>query len=183
MSELLVDFNDPESVGRAIPRAKALIQKAERQAALAGEEAARALERASDAELEIRRWKAVLQALERVNSGVDVEASPAPRHSSDEGGSKDQALRIVIAINGPTSIAEVAEHMSLFSRKTVSWALWKLADEGAIQRLGHGRYAPLDYVPGQPTTNYLTLPHGFPAPSKAQISRAVETALSATKTP
>jgi hypothetical protein len=71
--------------------------------------------------------------------------------------------------------------MSEFSRKTVSWALWKLADEGAIQRLGHGRYAPLRYVPGQPTTNYFQVPPGMPVPSQAQIMQAVEDANAAAK--
>jgi hypothetical protein len=70
--------------------------------------------------------------------------------------------------------------MPEFSRKTVSWALWKLADEGAIQRLGHGRYAPLRYVPGQPTTNYFNVPPGM-APSRAQFMQAVEEANAAAK--
>jgi hypothetical protein len=71
--------------------------------------------------------------------------------------------------------------MPEFSRKTVSWALWKLADEGAIQRLGHGRYAPLRYVPGQPTTNYYRVPPGMPMPSQATIMQAIEDANAAAK--
>jgi hypothetical protein len=54
--------------------------------------------------------------------------------------------------------------MQDFNRRTVSWALWKLADESAIQRIGHGRYAPIGYRPGQVTTNYLKAPAAFPAP-------------------
>jgi len=62
-------------------------------------------------------------------------------------------------------VADVAEHMPEVSRKTVSWALWKLASEGAIQKLKHGTYAPLDYTPGQPTTNYFEAAKlGMPAP-------------------
>ena len=105
---------------------------------------------------------------------------PSPPDGAEEG-SKDQALKVVITINGPTNIAEVAEHMPRFSRKTVSWALWKLADEGAIQRLEHGRYAPLGYVPGRPTTNYFHVPPGVPVPSHAQIAHEAEAALAATK--
>ncbi len=71
--------------------------------------------------------------------------------------------------------------MPEFNRKTVSWALWKLADEGAIQRLGHGRYAPRGYVPGQRTTNYFHAPPGAPVPSRAQIAYAAEAAVAEAK--
>ncbi len=104
---------------------------------------------------------------------------PSPPDASEEG-SRDQALKVVVIINGPTNIAEVAEHMPEFSRKTVSWALWKLADEGAIQRVAHGRYAPLRYVPGQPTTNYFHVPPGT-VPSEAQIMQAIDEANAAAK--
>jgi hypothetical protein len=176
MSELLVDFNDPASIADAIPQAEALIREAERHVAEAIEEATRARERASDAELAIQRLRAILLTLEQLNTS-DV---PPPSDGADEG-SKDQALKVVITINGPTSIAEVADHMPGFSPKTVSWALWKLADEGAIQRVGHGRYAPLDYVPGQPTMNYFRAPPGFPVPSRAQIAQAAEAAMAASR--
>jgi hypothetical protein len=170
MSDLVVDFTDPESIANAIPQAEALIHQAEQRVATATVEATRARERASDAELEMQRWRRVLLTLEQLRGDV-----PPPPDGTEEG-SKDQALKVVITINGPTNIAEVAEHMPRFSPKTVSWALWKLADEGAIQRLGHGRYAPLGYVPGQPTTDYLRVPQGFPVPSKAQLVQAAEAA-------
>lgn len=175
MSELVVDFNDPESIAHAIPQAEILIGRAEQRVATAVEQATQARERASDAELEIRRLRAVLLTLEQLSEGK----TPSPPDVSGEG-SRDQALEVVIIINGPTNIAEVAEHMPAFSPKTVSWALWKLADEGAIQRLGHGQYAPLDYVPGRPTTNYFNVPPGM-APSRAQIMQAIEKANAATK--
>jgi hypothetical protein len=173
MSELVVDFNDPESIADAIPLAEARISQAEQQVATAVEQATQARERASDAEVEMQRWRAVLLTLEQL-SRSDALSPPDGAE-----GSKDQALKVVITINGPTNIAEVAEHMTGFSRKTVSWALWKLADEGAIQRLGHGRYAPLGYVPGQPTTNYFHVPPGVAVPSQAQIAQAAEAAKAA----
>jgi hypothetical protein len=176
MPELVVDFNDQQSIAGAIPQAELLIRQAEQRAAMAVEEAAQAHERASDAEVEIQRLRAVLQTLERLDEGG---APPSP-HASEEG-SRNKALRVVIIINGPTTIAEVAEHMPEFSSKTVSWALWKLADEGAIQRLGHGRYAPLGYVPGQPTMNYFHVLPGMPAPDEAQIMHAIEEANAAAK--
>jgi hypothetical protein len=176
MPELVVDFNNPESIADAIPQAETLIRQAEQRVATAVEQARQAQQLASDAELEIQRLRAVLLTLERL-SGSDT---PPPPDASEEG-SRDQALKVVIIINGPTNIAEVAEHMPEFSRKTVSWALWKLADEGAIQRLGHGRYAPLGYVPGQPTTNYFNVPPGMPLPSQAQIMQAVQDANAAAK--
>ncbi len=176
MSDLVVDFNDPESIANAIPQAQALIRQAEKRAATAVQQAKQAQERASEAEIEMQRWRAVLLTLTQLSDG---DVSPPP--DSAEGGSKDQALKVVITINGPTNITEVAEHMPRFSRKTVSWALWKLADEGAIQRLEHGRYAPLSYVPGQPTTNYFHVPPGVPVPSQVQIAQAVEAAVAATK--
>jgi hypothetical protein len=180
MSELVVNFGDPASVQDAIPQAGALIEQAEARVASAKRDAAEALERASDAEVEIQRWRALLLTLEQLDRSTN-EPAPAPPDDVEAGNSKYRALWVVTAINGPTDIAEVAEHLTEFSRKTVSWALWKLADEGAIQRVGHGRYAPLDYLPGQPTTNYLKLPPGFPAPSHAQISHAVEEALAKAK--
>jgi hypothetical protein len=164
------------SIADAIPQAEALIREAEHRVATAIEETTRARERAGDAELAIQRLRTVLLTLERLS---ESEAPPAP--DAAEEGSKDQALRIVITINGPTNIAEVAKHMPGFSPKTVSWALWKLADEGAIQRVGHGRYAPLDYVPGRPTANYFQAPPGFPRPSRAQIDRAAEVAAAAAR--
>jgi hypothetical protein len=176
MSELRVDFNDPASIADAIPQAEALIREAEHRVAAAIEETTRARERASDAELAIKRLRAVLLTLEQLSSS---EIPPPP--DGAEEGSKDQALKIVITINGPTNIAEVAEHMPGFSPKTVSWALWKLADEGAIQRVAHGRYAPLGYVPGQPTMNYFQAPPGFPVPSRAQIAQAAEAAMAASR--
>lgn len=176
MTELLVDFNDPTSIAEAIPHAEALIREAEQQVAEANEEAASALKRASDAELEIQRLTTVLLTLKQLSSG-DI---PSPPDGAEEN-SKDQALKAVITINGPTDIAEVAEHMPEFSRKTVSWALWKLADEGTIQRLGHGRYAPRGYEPGQPTTYYSRLPPGFPLPSRAQIDQAAQAAVAAAR--
>jgi hypothetical protein len=176
MSELVVDFNDPESIAEAIPRAETLIRKAEQRVATAVAQATQARERASDAELEVQRLKAVLLSL-KLLSGSKAPSRP----DASEEGSRDQALKVVVIINGPTNIAEVAEHMPEFSRKTVSWALWKLADEGAIQRLGHGRYAPLRYVPGQPTTNFFHVPPGMPVPSEAQIMQAVEEANVAAK--
>jgi hypothetical protein len=176
MSELVVDFNDPESIADAIPQAEMLIRQAEQRVAAAVEQATQAHQRASDAELEIQRLRAVLLTLEQLSGA----SAPPPPDASEEG-SRDQALKVVIIINGPTNITEVAEHMPEFSRKTVSWALWKLADEGAIQRLGHGQYAPLRYVPGQPTTNYFHVPPGMPMPSQAQIMQAVEEANAAAK--
>jgi hypothetical protein len=176
MSDLVVDFNDPDSIASAIPQAEARTRQAAKRVATALQQAKQAHERAGEAEIEMQRWRAVLLTLTQLSEG---DVSPPPDSAGE--GSKDQALRIVITINGPTNIAEVAEHMPRFSRKTVSWALWKLADEGAIQRLEHGRYAPLDYVPGQPTTNYFHVPPGVPAPSQAQIAQAAEAAIAAAK--
>lgn len=176
MSDLVVDFNDPESIVHAIPQTKMLIHQAEQRVATAVEKATQARERASNAELEIQRLRAVLLTLEQLSGG---KASSPPDVSGE--GSRDRALEVVIIINGPTNIAEVAEHMPEFSPKTVSWALWKLADEGAIQRLGHGQYAPLRYVPGQPTTNYFNVPPGMPVPRRAQIMQAVDEANAAAK--
>jgi hypothetical protein len=176
MIELVVDFSDPESVADAIPQAEMLIRQAEERVATALARAREAYERASEEELEIQRLRAVLLTLEQLSGGI------APRSpDASEEGSRDQALKVVITINGPTNITEVAEHMPGFSRKTVSWALWKLADEGAIQRLGHGRYAPLGYVPGRPTTNYFNVPPGMPMPSQAQLMQAVEEANAAAR--
>jgi hypothetical protein len=176
MSEFIVDFNDPLSIAEAIPQAEALIRDAEHRVAAAVEEATRARERASDAELVIQHLRAVVQTLEQLS-----RSETPPPHDGVGEGSKDQALKIVITINGPTTIAEVAEHMPGLSPKTVSWALWKLADEGVIQRVGHGRYAPRGYAPGQPTVNYFQAPPGFPVPSRAQIAQAAEAALAAAR--
>jgi len=165
-----VDFADPGSISGAIPRAHELIREAEQRVAAAVEEAQQAYQRAGEAETEAQRLRAILTTLEQ------LDAETPPPDGEEQGTSKDRVLKIVIAINGPTNIAEVAEHMPEFSRKTVSWALWKLADEGVIQRLDHGRYAPTGYVPGRPTTNYLRLPPHFPSVSQAQIDQAAEEA-------
>lgn len=178
MAEFVVDFGDPESVAHGIPRAKELIDRAEQRVAEAMEEVNQAFARGSDAEVEAQRLRAILLTLER----LDAEPSLTPPDGIEEGSSKDQVLKVVTAINGPTDIAEVAEHIADFSRKTVSWALWKLADEGVIQRLGHGRYAPLGYVRGRPATNYTTLPPSFPTPSRAQLDQAADAAVAKART-
>lgn len=178
MSEMVVDFNDPDSIACAIPQAKERIRHAEERLLSARRAVDEAFERASDAEVEIQRLRAVLMTLEQLDAEPVLAA---PLEGSEAGSSKDQALRVVIAINGPTNVAEVAEHMTEFSRKTVSWALWKLAEEGVIERLGHGRYAPQGYAPGAPTTNYLRIPAGFPVPSRAQIDHAAQEAVAKAK--
>ena len=75
MTELVVDFNDPESIADAIPQAETLIGQAEQQVAAAVEQADEARERASDAELEIQRLRAVLLTLEQL-SGSSPPSPP-----------------------------------------------------------------------------------------------------------
>ncbi len=174
-----VDFSDPASIGRGIAEARGMIEQAKQRIVAARNEADLALARVSDAEVEIQQLRAILLTLEQ----LDVEAVPAPSDSAEADSSKLRALKVMIAINSPTNVAEVAEHMSEFSRNTVSWALWKLADEGVIVRLGHGRYAPPGHVPGSRTTNYLKVPPGFPVPSQAQIDHLAEEALAKAKRP
>jgi hypothetical protein len=175
MSELTVDFTDPESIAAAVPRAETLIHAAEKLVLKAAAEAAQARERAGRAEVDVQRWQTLLMTLERMSESYDNDRSGTlPTRDSDgeaPESSKERALIVITAINGPTNIAEVAEHMPQFSRKTVSWALWKLADEGAIQKLGHGRYAPVGYSPGQVTTNYFdAAKFNFPAPDVSQVA-------------
>lgn len=172
MTDMRIDFNDLNSVADAIPRARSLIRQAERRRDAARDESERARERASAAEIEMHRWNTLLITLESL---AQAQEDPfAPGNEADERSSTELALSVVITINGPTNIAEVAEHMPAFNRKTVGWALWKLAEEGVIQKLGHGRYAPLSYRPGQPTTNYYAAANlGMPTLGSAQIEQAV----------
>lgn len=170
MSEFTVDLQDPESIALALGRAQQLVEKAEEQYSAAMEELERAASREGEAKKKVERWRAMTLTLR--NAG-DIMAAASAEADLDGGidadidlSSKDRALQVVTAIGGPTNIAEVAEHMPQFNPKTVSWALWKLAEEDAIQKLGNGRYAPRGYtvapikipsLPGRPTGKTVLL--------------------------
>jgi hypothetical protein len=170
MSDFTVDLQDPESVEKALALAQNRMETAQTRHVAAVEDLERATAREKEATAEVERWRALAFTLQQ--AGQIMAAASAANELDDaeqsspelEMNSKALALQVITALNGATNIAEVAEHMPQFARKTVSWALWKLAEERAVVSLGNGRYAPLGYQPGVPTTNYLNLPPGFPAP-------------------
>jgi hypothetical protein len=147
MSEFTVDLQDPESVATALGRAQQRVEMAKNMHEAAVGELERAQRRERDAVAELERWRALAVSLQ--NAGEIMAAVNEPDAADADPSSKARALQVVTALGVPTNVAEVAEHMQQFNRKTVSWALWKLAQEGAIQRLGNGRYAPLGYTPSQ----------------------------------
>ena len=153
MTELIVDFGNPASIAEGIPKAEALLDVAEQRRTQAYNDALAAREREEEAEAEAHRFRQLLAILEQLSPELPGEVSADPNATES---SKQATLRVVTAINGPTSIGEVAEELPHFNRKTISWALWTLADEKAIQKLGHGRYAPLGYRPGMTTTDQRT---------------------------
>jgi hypothetical protein len=138
-----------------VPQAEALINDAEKHVLKAVAEAEFARQRASKAEVERQRWLTLLTTLQHLSDGYDGASVEADANGEGAESSTVRVLNVMTAINGPTNTAEVAEHMPEVNRKTVSWALWKLADDDLIQRIGHGRYAPNGYQPDRPTTNYV----------------------------
>jgi hypothetical protein len=180
MNELIINFGDPESIRAAIPqvakakqRAEERIEEAERELHAAAEKRRRAqadLDRTNQLDAFLRgTMRGPEDGIEVRPDGLDLPELP------EDASSKEVVLRVITLINGPATTASVATHMPEFSSKTVSWALWKLAEDGAIQKLKHGLYAPLGYVEGQPTTNYFEAAKlGLPVPSSQQISAAVE---------
>jgi hypothetical protein len=180
MDVLTIQFGDQQSMRAALPQIAELVANANQRLEEANEEAAAAANKRRDAERSLEQWVGTYNLLQ---SMLDPEPSvevPLPRELGldelpDDPSSKEVALRVVTIINGPATVATVAEHMPDFSRKTVSWALWKLAEEGAIQKLKHGEYAPLGYTPGQPTTNYYEAARlGMPVPSAPQLRELTE---------
>jgi hypothetical protein len=162
-------------IAKAVRRAEQRVDEADREIFAASEK-----RRCAQTELDrARELGAFLQnMLDRLEGppGADVrpEALDLPE-LPDDANSKEVVLRVVTLINGEATAADVAKHMPEFSAKTVNWALWKLADEGTVQKLKHGVYAPLGYTPGQPTTNYFEAAKlGLPVPSAPQVSAAVE---------
>jgi hypothetical protein len=128
------------------------MQAAEQRQAVAAAEVDRATAQEREATAEVERWRALAITLHKTG---EIMAAASVEDGADDGepdaesgmNSKAHALQIVETIGGPTNIAEVAEHMQQFNRKTVAWALWKLSEERAIVKLGNGRYAPLGYTP------------------------------------
>jgi hypothetical protein len=183
MPDLTINFGDPESMLAAIPEIAEAVRRAEQCVEEADRELLAASENRRRAQTELDRARelgAFLQnTLDRLEGprGADVRPNALDHlpELAEDASSKDVALRVVTLINGPASMADVAQHMPEFSTKTVSWALWKLADDGAIQKLKHGIYAPLDYVEGQPTTNYYEAARlGMPVPSARQVATTIE---------
>jgi hypothetical protein len=180
MSDFTVNLQDPESVDQALARARAFLLDAEKRHAAAEIELANAAAREKAVSGDVERWKALaftLQSAGNIMAAVQPQLDEAEANKAEaDPTSKDMALQVVTIINGPATIPEVAEHMPQFDRKTVSWALWKLAGEKVIQKVSNGLYAPRGYKVGTPTTNYFNAPPGFAAPSAAQINEAVATA-------
>jgi hypothetical protein len=174
MDDLQINFGDQESMRAAVPRVAVALQAAEQQLRDAEDEIVIAAEKRRRAERTIRQCKELTSVLAGMLEGpsdtaADVFAAVPElglEEMSDDPSSKELALRVITLINGEATVGEVAEHMPECTRKTVSWALWKLASEGSIQKLKHGIYAPNGYVPGQPTTNYFEATRlGMPTPS------------------
>ncbi len=174
MDDLQINFGDQESMRAAVPRVAVALQAAEQQLRDADDEIVIAAEKRRRAERAIRQCKELTSVLAGMLEGPSDTAAdvfaPVPElgleEMSDDPTSKELALRVITLINGEATVGEVAEHMPECTRKTVSWALWKLASEGSIQKLKHGTYAPNGYVPGQPTTNYFEAARlGMPTPS------------------
>jgi hypothetical protein len=157
MSDFTVDLQDPESVATALGRAQQRVEMAKNMHDAAVEELERAQRRERDATAELDRWRALAVTLQNAGEIMAAVASEPDAADADPS-SKARALQVVTALDGPTNVAEVAEHMQQFNRKTVGWALWKLAQEGAIQGLGNGRYAPTGYTrPGTALLDALAL--------------------------
>lgn len=180
-SPFTVDLENPESIGTALRHAGELAESAEARLNEARKEQARAQAVEAEALAEIDRWRAMCLTLENAAQIMGIVPKPDGTAPEQEGEpepnthSKARALEVVKLINGPTNPAEVAEHMTRFDRKTVTWALWTLADEGAIQKIGRGRYAPLDWEPGKPSQNYILAGKlGFPVPPRADLPSTSE---------
>jgi hypothetical protein len=146
MSDFTVDLQDPASVATALDRAQQRVETAKNMQDVAVKELERAKEREREATAELERWRALAVTLQNAGEIMAAVASEPDAADADPS-SKARALQVVNALGVPTNVAEVAEHMQQFNRKTVGWALWKLAQEDAIHGLGNGRYAPLSYTP------------------------------------
>jgi hypothetical protein len=148
MSEFTVDLQDPASIAASLKQAERRAVAARARLDAVRDEVQQATDREREANAEFERWLALAHTL-RSAGEIMATVSHEPDTDDADPSSKDRALQIVNAIGAPTNIPEVAEHMPPFTRKTVSWALWKLAEEGLIQKLGNGRYASLSYRPNQ----------------------------------
>jgi hypothetical protein len=163
--DLTVDLKDPDSVGAALAAVNRLVGESRAKYNEAGAEADKARERVQEAEELTGHWEdvqdgliALARSLHVEIPDIDVEIGlDKPKQTSNGSGesSTAKALRAIKAINRDASIAEIAERMPEVKRKTIGWALWTLASEGAIQKAGYGRYAPKEWTPKRVTTNYF----------------------------
>jgi hypothetical protein len=147
VSEPTVDLGDPISVKQGIAQAEAGLAEATQRLTAVIDEIREREARRQSVRAEVEHWEFLARALIHLAEGMGERMPQDEQEPAADASSKVLALSIVKGIDGPTSIGEVANRMPGVRRKTVSWALWKLAEEKAIQRLGHGAYAPLSYRP------------------------------------
>jgi hypothetical protein len=104
MSEFVIDFGSPESVAAAIPTVGAELAKTERRDGAAREALDRAAQEARAADKQLERTRALLSMLEKM-SELDGTAGDGAKESSAaaDTSSKERALQVVTAINGPTA--------------------------------------------------------------------------------
>jgi hypothetical protein len=67
------------------------------------------------------------------------------------------AVKVIEEAHAAMDVGQVAEKLlevmdSPVKKDTVGWALWKAEEEGQLQRVKKGVYAPLDYKPSQDET-------------------------------
>jgi hypothetical protein len=91
----------------------------------------------------VKRQRPTVKARVRRNgAGGERPAGPIRRTS------RIQVREIIEDIGGPATVAEVTEKTNPpIKQKTVGWALWKEAEQGAIRTVANGVYAPLSYQP------------------------------------
>jgi hypothetical protein len=136
-----VDLADLESVERRLPELEQIVADKRAEA----QEAAR----------EYSEWNSLLKRLRylvRGESPGDIYKTP-PGVKTNGGTTKataDLVVKMLEESGRPLRAAEINKRLSNVNRGTLGWILSTATNEGRIQRVAHGVYAPSGWKPSQP---------------------------------
>jgi hypothetical protein len=126
-----IDVTNPDDIRAKLPELEDLIRSRKRE-----------LDKLDAMADKLAAVAGVKRQRPKSKGGARVKARPKRKTS------RMQVKEIIEKIGRPATVAEVTEKTNPpLKQKTAGWALWKEAQEGAINAFKNGMYAPLGYTP------------------------------------
>jgi hypothetical protein len=146
-----VDLADPVSIRAKLPEVSRVVEAKRVTAA----EAQKDLERWVELESRLKEIAGIVEA----GKVVSITASDSAEATETASVTKTGSVNVVVGIlNREGREMRTAEIRALapmtVKPDTISWALWRAAKDGLIQRLAKGRYAPRDWGPTNPDLDF-----------------------------